>query len=82
MFQDHKKNLYNILLDLSRNIFFYKTVKLPDTFETRLYLMFVHFSILMIISKFKGKKFSQDSYDYFFHNIEYNLIESGFGKFR
>ena len=79
MSKDHKGNLYNILLNLSRNIFFYKITKLPDTFETRLYLMFFHFSILMIISKFKGKKFSQKSYDNLFHNIEFNLRENGFG---
>ena len=79
MSKDHKRNLYNILLNLSRNIFFYKVTKLPDTFETRLYLMFFHFSILMIVSKFKGKKFNQESYDYFFHNIEFNLRENGLG---
>ena len=79
MSKDHKRNLYNILLNLSRNIFFYKITKLPDTFETRLYLMFFHFSILMIVSKFKGKKFNQESYDYFFHNIEFNLRENGLG---
>ena len=79
MSKDHKRNLYNILLNLSRNIFFYKITKLPDTFEARLYLMFFHFSILMIVSKFKGKKFNQVSYDYFFHNIEFNLRENGLG---
>ena len=41
--------------------------------------MFLHFSILMIIFKKKGKKFSQKSYDSFFHNIENNLRELGFG---
>ena len=75
----HIPNLYNILLSLSRNIFFYRKIKLPDTFETRIYLMFFHFSILMIISKKKGSKFDQKSYDLFFHNIEYNLRELGFG---
>ena len=75
----HEPNLYNILLSLSRNIFFYSKTKLPDTFETRIYLMFFHFSILMIISKKKGLKFDQKSYDLFFHNIEYNLRELGFG---
>ena len=75
----HKNNLYNILLSLSRNIFFYKKTRLPDTFETRLYLMFIHFSILMIIYKYKGSKLDQKSYDFFFHNIEYNLRELGFG---
>ncbi len=76
---NHKSILYNKLLSLSRNIFFYKEIKLPDSFETRIYLMFFHFSILMIIFKKKGSKFDQKKYDYFFHNIEYNLRESGLG---
>ena len=71
--------MYNILLQLSRNIFFYEKIKLPDTFETRIYLMFIHFSIFMIISKKKGTKFDQKSYDSLFNNIEYNLRELGFG---
>ena len=41
--------------------------------------MFIHFSILMLISKKKGTKFNQKYYDFFFHNIEYNLRELGFG---
>ena len=52
----HKYDLYNILLKLSRNIFFYKKIELPDNFETRIYLMFLHFSIFMIIYKKKRKK--------------------------
>ena len=75
----HNNLLYNILLNLSRNIFFYKKINLKDNFETRIYLMFMHFSILMIISKNKGKKFDQNEYDNFFDNIEYNLRELGFG---
>jgi len=75
----HTNNLYNILLELSRNIFFYKNIRLPDSFETRIYLMFIHFSILMIIAKKKGSKFDQKSYDGLFNNIEYNLRELGFG---
>ena len=75
----HNSDLYNTLLILSRNIFFYKNIKLSDTFETRLYLMFFHFSILMIIFKKKGNKFDKKVYDIFFHNIENNLRELGFG---
>ncbi len=71
--------MYNTLLKLSRNIFFYKTTKLKDNFETRIYLMFIHFSLMMIIFKKKGSKFDQKSYDNFFHNIENNLRELGFG---
>ena len=48
-------------------------MKLPDTFETRIYLMFIHFSILMIITKKKGSKFDQTEYDKFLNKIEYNL---------
>ena len=76
---DHKNDLYNILLILSRNIFFYKKIGLTDSFETRIYLMFIHFSIIMIIFKKKGKKFDQKLYDIFFNKIEYNLREIGIG---
>ena len=41
--------------------------------------MFMHFSIMMIISKKKGEKFDQQSYDYLFNSIENNLRELGFG---
>ena len=75
----HNLILYNTLLSLSRNIFFYKKINLPDDFQTRIYLMFMHFSIMMIIFKKKGAKFDQKSYDSLFHNIENNLRELGFG---
>ena len=75
----HKNHLYNTLIFLSRNIFFYNKVFLPDTFQTRIYLMFFHFSIMMIVSKKKGKKFDQKMYDDLFHNIESNLRELGYG---
>ena len=71
--------MYNTLLSLSRNTFFYDKIRLQDSFETRIYLMFMHFSILMIISKKKGIKFNQKSYDLLFYNIENNLRELGFG---
>ena len=75
----HKSELYNILLTLSRNIFFYKNIKLPDNFETRLYLIFVHLSILMIIYRNRNSKFNQNLYDSLFHNIENDQRELGFG---
>ena len=76
--QKHNTDLYNTLLSLSRNIFFYKKIRLTDSFETRIYLMFIHFSIMMIIYKKKGEKFNQYSYDTLFNNIENNLRELGF----
>ncbi len=71
--------MYNTLLTLSRNIFFYKRLKLVDSFETRVYLMLIHFSIILLIFKKKSLKFNQGKYDSLFHNIENNLRELGFG---
>ena len=70
--------MYSTLLVLSRNIFFYKTLKLADNFETRIYLMFFHFSIILTIFKDIKKKFKQNNYDSLFNNIENNLRELGF----
>ena len=70
MNNEHPINLYNILLELSRNIFFYKTLQLKDNFETRIYLMFMHFSIILILYRRKNVKFDQKDYDYLFNSIE------------
>ena len=75
----HNSNLYSTLLNLSRNIFFYQKIELEDKFETRIYLMFFHFSIIMLAFKKKGKKFDQENYDFLFHAIENDLRELGFG---
>ena len=79
MNQKHNSDLCNTLLFLSRNLFFYTKITLKDNFESRIYLMFIHFSIMMLIYKEKGKKFDQRDYDSLFHNIENNLRELGFG---
>ena len=77
----NKSNLfYNNLVILSRNSLFYNKINLPDTFETRIYLIFIHFSILLISHKIKfKKKFSQNIYDDVFKNIENNIRELGYG---
>ena len=66
-------------MSLSRNKYFYEKISLPDTFETRIYLMFFHFSIILKIFKKKKEKFDQKNYDLLFHNIENNLRELGYG---
>jgi len=71
--------LYNTLLALSRNIFFYDKIKLNDSFETRIYLMFMHFSIMLIIFKSKETNFKQELYDGLFYYIENDLRELGLG---
>ena len=75
----HNTDLYITLLNLSRNIFFYKNLLLKDTFETRVYLMFFHFSIILNIFKKRKIKFSQNNYDNLFFSIENDLRELGFG---
>jgi len=78
-FKKHNFDLYSNILALSRNIFFYDKLRLKDNFENRIYLMFIHFSILLIIAKKKGTTFDQISYDTFFNCIENDLRESGLG---
>tara|TARA_Y100000816_G_C25668225_1_gene354313 strand:- start:187 stop:537 length:351 start_codon:yes stop_codon:yes gene_type:complete len=75
----HNIDFYITLLNLSRNMFFYKTINLKDVFETRIYLMFMHFSVILIIFKHKKINFPQEIYDSLFHCIENNLRELGFG---
>ena len=67
------------MLNLSRNIFFYKEIGLKDAFETRIYLMLMHFALMLIIFKKKKTKFPQNLYDSLFHAIENNLRELGHG---
>jgi cytochrome b pre-mRNA-processing protein 3 len=64
---------------LSRNIFFYKEILLKDNFETRINLIFVHFSLLLIIFKRRGEDFPQAIFDNIFLNIEYHIRELGYG---
>ena len=71
--------MYNIILILSRNIFFYDKICLPDTYQSRIHLMLFHFAIILLVFKKRNIKFDQFQYDFFFRNIEYNLRELGFG---
>ena len=75
----HSTILYNTLLHLSRNLYFYSKIKLKDTFETRIYLMFIHFSIILVIYKTKKISFPQSDYDSLFYCIENDLRELGYG---
>ena len=75
----HNSNLYNTLLSLSRNIFFYKDLEFEDTYETRVYLMFFHYSIILFIQKIQKNKPDQENYNNLFFYIENNLRELGFG---
>ena len=52
---------------------------LKDDFQTRVILIFLHLSIILIILKNKKIKLPQEIYDNIFLNIEYNLRELGDG---
>ena len=78
-YQSHHNPLYNKLVKLSRNIFFYKEVLLKDNFETRINLIFIHLSMLLIIFKKRNEDFPQKIFDNIFLNIEYHVRELGYG---
>ena len=79
IYKSHYNSLYSKLVELSRNIFFYKEISLKDNFETRINLIFIHFSIILIIFKKRKNEFPQDIFDNIFTNIEYHIRELGYG---
>ena len=76
--------LYNNILLLSRNKLFYTKFNLADTFQNRIYLIFIHISFLLIkIKEGKNEKkykiFYQKMFDLIFKKIEINMREIGHG---
>ena len=73
--------IYNNLVELSRNKFFYKELNLEDKLENRIIIIFAHLAIILncLKSDNKNKEFSQELYDNVFLNIENNLREIGHG---
>ena len=76
--------LYNNILLLSRNKLFYTMFNLTDTFQNRVYLIFIHISFLFIkIKQIKQKEiyknFYQKMFDLIFKKIELNMREIGYG---
>ena len=78
-YKKHSNKLYNKLVELSRNKFFYNELKLNYNFETRVLLIFFHFIIILRLKKSeKNKRIFQDSFDNIFQNIEINIRELGY----
>ncbi len=73
--------IYNNLVELSRNIYFYKDIKLDDKLENRVIIIFAHLAIILNCLKndIGNKDLSQEIYDNIFLNIENNLREIGHG---
>ena len=80
-----KENLlYNNILLLSRNKLFFTKFDLADTFQNRIYLIFLHVSFLFIKIKESNEKktyriFYQKMFDLIFNKIELNMREIGYG---
>ena len=80
-YKTHYTELYTTIANLSREKMFYDALKLDDKLETRIYLIFIHFSLVFNILKKKNisKKITQDIFDNLFQNIEYHFRELGMG---
>ena len=73
--------LYNKIVFLTREKFFYRDFKLSDSFSNRIYLIFFHLCFILIALKNKeiDKKEHQEIFDFFFKQIELNCRELGYG---
>ena len=73
--------IYNNLVKLSRNVYFYKDINLEDKLENRVVIIFAHLAIILNCLKNDktNKSISQELYDNVFLNIENNLREMGHG---
>ena len=73
-------NIYNKLVNYTRNKDLYKNLKREDTFSDRLILFLLHFSFFL--KNFKNddnKKILQEIYDFNFRQLELSIREIGYG---
>ena len=78
-----KEELYNSILLLTRNKSLYTKFGLSDTFQNRIYLIFMHIAFLFIKIKENNeniyKSFYQEMFDLISNKIELNMREIGYG---
>ena len=73
-------NIYNSLVNLTRNKTLYEGYVKQDTFSDRLILFLFHFAFLLKVYKREcSKKIMQDVFDYVFKQLELNIREIGYG---
>ena len=73
-------NIYNNLVNLTRNKDIYINFTKNDTFSDRLIIFLFHFAfILKVFKKGNSKKALQDIYDYIFKQLELSVREIGYG---
>ncbi len=72
-------NIYNNLVNLTRNKELYKNFNSQDTFSDRLLFFLLHFAFFLKIFKNNDKNILQDIYDYIFKQLELSIREIGYG---
>ena len=73
-------NIYNNLINLTRNKNLYFKCNIEDNFSSRLILFLLHFSFFLSIYKENNnKKLMQNIYDFIFKQVDLSLRESGDG---
>ena len=73
-------NIYNNLVNLTRNKKLYKNFSKQDTFSDRLIFFLFHFAFfLKVFKKTHEKKILQEIYDYTFKYLELSVREMGYG---
>ena len=72
-------NIYNSLVNLSRNKDLYKNFGSQDTFSDRLIFFLIHFAFFLKVFKKNDQKILQDIYDYIFRQLELSIREIGYG---
>jgi cytochrome b pre-mRNA-processing protein 3 len=73
-------NIYNNLIDLTRNKDLYKDFKKQDIFSDRLIFFLLHFAFFLKTYKTdQNKKILQEIYDYLFRQLELSVREIGYG---
>ena len=69
-------NIYNNLVNLTRNKVLYKNLKKQDIFSDRLIFLLLHFAYFKDES---NKAILQEVYDYIFRQLELSIREIGYG---
>ena len=73
-------NIYNNLVNLTRNKELYKNFDKQDTFSDRLIFFLLHFAFFLKVYKSNNdKKIIQEIYDYLFKQLELSIREIGYG---
>jgi cytochrome b pre-mRNA-processing protein 3 len=73
-------NIYNSLINLTRNKTLYEGFIKQDTFSDRMIFFLLHFAFLLKVYKNKcSRKIMQDVFDYVFKQLELNIREIGYG---